>query len=553
MKFTQTIGFRLFLLIASVQMVILFALTYATVTVQRSNLMENVILSAGRISDLIRRSTQYSMLLNRKEDVHEIISSQGGEPGIEGIRIYNKQGVVIFGTVASELNSRVDMDAEACVSCHTTNGLERPAPPTEKLYRIITRANGERVLGLITPIRNLPECADAACHAHPATKTVLGVIDVKMSLAQVDQQLAETEVQLLKLSVAAVLLISLVSGGFIWLFVRRPVKRLMNGMEMVSSGRLDLRMEATSRDELGQLARTFNGMTADLERAQQELTAWSATLEQKVKEKTADLERAHKQMVRVEKMASLGNLASSVAHELNNPLEGILTFAKLVAKRIRKSALSPEEIRRNTDDLDLVAGEAQRCGNIVKNLLVFARQKGMTFQTVKLKTILDRCVMLVNHHAQIHNVELRATCTDNDGIECDPDQIQQVLIALMMNAIEAMSGTSGGQGGGTLTVDVKQSAAGNALVLRVADTGVGMSDEVKSHIFEPFFTTKSEGKGVGLGLAIAYGIIERHHGAIDVDTGPARGTVFTVTLPTHHAEAPGAPGVQSPLEGIRHE
>ena len=157
-------------------------------------------------------------------------------------------------------------------------------------------------------------------------------------------------------------------------------------------------------DELGQLARAFNVMTEELARAREENTAWSQTLEQKVRQKTADLEGAHKQMVRVEKMASLGNLASSVAHELNNPLEGILTFARLLIKRIRKTSLPPEQIKTYCDDLKLVADEALRCGNIVKNLLVFARQGGMAFQTTGSGPLIDRCVLLMNHHAEMHNV-----------------------------------------------------------------------------------------------------------------------------------------------------
>ena len=142
---------------------------------------------------------------------------------------------------------------------------------------------------------------------------------------------------------AAALVVGLISGGFIWLVVRRPVRRLTRGMQMVSSGDLTQHLLSTSQDELGQLAQTFNSMTQELARARSQVNAWSETLEQKVREKTADLERAHRQMVGVEKMASLGNLASSVAHELNNPLEGILTFARLLVKRVQRSTLPAEE------------------------------------------------------------------------------------------------------------------------------------------------------------------------------------------------------------------
>ncbi len=531
MRFAHTLAFRLFLLIASVQTIILLALTYASVRLQESSLMEHVVVGAVRVSDLISRSTRHSMMLNRREDVDSIVTSVGREPGIEGIRIYNKQGEVMFGTLASDLNARVDLNAEACVSCHGPSGLEKPQHAGADLSRIFTKPGGDRVLGLITPIRNEPQCSDAECHAHPASKTILGVLDVKMSLVQVDRRIREARNGFLYLSAVAVLLVGLVSWAFIWFMVQRPVRKLAVGMEMISNGRLGHRVDIPTHDELGQLASTFNEMTGELLRAREQLTGWSNTLEQRVAEKTADLERAHKQMIKVEKMASLGNLASSVAHELNNPLEGILTFAKLLIKRVGKSSLSQEERDKYIEDLRLVAEESQRCGNIVKNLLVFARQKGMALQTVHLGPMLDRCVMLVRHHAEMHNVEIQLSCTEADAFDCDPGQIQQVLLALMINAIEAMSPGPERGPGGTLRVECLSDGPAEPLRIRVSDTGMGMSEDTKAHIFEPFFTTKSEGKGVGLGLAITYGIVERHFGSIEVESQQGRGTTFLVAFP----------------------
>ncbi|MEW6511836.1 MAG: ATP-binding protein [Bacteroidota bacterium] len=548
---TGSLAIRLFLLIASVQTLILLGLTYAVVEVQRSTHMAQITTSATRVSDLIARSTRYSMLLNRKEDVHNIIMSVGGEPGIEGISIYNKQGEIIFGTSPAEIHTKVDIDAEACIRCHK-EGLDRPAREAGAATdRIFTNVAGHRVLGLITPIRNEAQCATPGCHASPEKKTILGVLDVKMSLAQVDRDIEASRQQMLLLSVGAVLLVSLISGAFIWVVVRRPVQRLMAGMEMVSTGHLDSRLSASSSDELGQLALSFNAMTEELSHARAEITAWSRTLEQKVREKTTDLERAHREMVRVEKMASLGNLASSVAHELNNPLEGIVTFARLLIKRTAKSSLPPEETDATIADLSLMADEALRCGTIVKNLLVFARQKGVAFQTVPLGPIIERCALLMNHHARMHNVDLVTSCEDVELVECDPNQIQQMLIALMVNAIEAMGASGDRQEGGTLRLDAGKDPEGRRVRISVSDTGVGMSDETKGHIFEPFFTTKQEGKGVGLGLAVAYGIIQRHHGSIDVESALARGTTFTIYLPLRQPAKPEeGTAVNTSVEGV---
>jgi two-component system NtrC family sensor kinase len=471
------------------------------------------------------------MLLNRKEDVQNIVGSLREEPGIEGVRIYNKQGEIVFATVPEDIGAKVDMTAEACITCHPGSGLDHASPTNEGLSRIFTKATGERVLGLITPVRNEPECSGGECHAHPANKTILGVLDVKMSLSAVDAQLLSSRRQLLGLSALSVVLVGLVAWGFIWVFVRRPVRRLSAGMEMVSSGNLAHRLPEGVNDEIGQLSRSFNRMTEELDRARREITAWSQTLEQKMKEKTSDLEKAHNRILRVEKLASLGHLSSSVAHELNNPLEGILTFAKLIAKRIQRSTLPPEAKQTYADELRLIADEALRSGTIVKNLLVFARQGSMSIQPVLLRTIIDRCVLLVNHHANIQGVTVQASCPDALEVECDAGQVEQLLIALMMNGIEAMAAVAGRPGGGTLGIEAAAGAGGDKVVLTVRDTGQGMTEQIKARIFEPFFTTKSEGKGVGLGLAIVYGIVERHHGSIDVESHPGKGTVFMVTLP----------------------
>jgi len=544
MKLTRTIAFRLFLLIATLQTVILFFLAYGMISVQQSTLTEQLQTGLIRVSDVIARSTRHSMMQNRKEDVDEIIASIGREPGITSIRIYNKSGEVVFGTSEGGTSVTLDRGAEVCRSCHTADSLLRPIVGPSLQTRVLAMPGGGRGLGMITPIRNESACAGEQCHAAPAEKSILGVLDVQVSLDRVDRALADARNRLIALSVIAALAVGLISGAFIWTVVRRPVKRLMVGMEMVADGKLDHRLTPRTQDELGQLARRFNAMTEDLAEARRELTAWSRTLEERVREKTRDLERAHRQMVAVEKMASLGNLASSVAHELNNPLEGILTFARLLTKRIARAGLPPEEMKSTIDDLTLVADEAQRCGDIVKNLLVFARQKGGSFQPVVIGEIIDRCVRLLRHHAEMRSITIRCDVEEPGVVECDPHQIEQVMIVLMMNAIEAMSGPQANRDGGTLVLSA--SATAESMTLRVQDTGTGMSEDILPRIFEPFFTTKSEGKGVGLGLAVAYGIIERHRGSIEVDSEMGRGTTFTVNLPLKQTAPASQPSHATP-------
>jgi two-component system NtrC family sensor kinase len=270
------------------------------------------------------------------------------------------------------------------------------------------------------------------------------------------------------------------------------------------------------------------------------LTEWARTLEARVEQKTQELNGAHDQMMRVEKMASIGKLAAVVAHEINNPLAGILTYAKLLKKWLAKGSLpdgagqgSGSRREEVSSSLDLIESESRRCGEIVKNLLAFARATPLNFEPTDLKRVIDRCTLLVQHRLALGNIQLHLKLDqDIPPVRCDPAQIEQVLLALMMNAIDAMPS------GGNLTLSL-QPAAGKAQVqLQVKDDGVGISRELLPNLFEPFVTTKERGHGVGLGLAISHSIVERHQGRIEVASEPGRGTVFTITLPADTGISP---------------
>ncbi|MDH4069256.1 MAG: ATP-binding protein [Ignavibacteria bacterium] len=548
MCLVRTIAFRLFLLIGAVTTLALTVLTILSIENQRNDLMSHVELDGARFSDLVIRSTRHSMLENRKEEVKNIISAIGGEQGIEGIRIYNKDGEVVFSTTESEIHQKADLSAEACIACHPSESLDEVRPPGEGRYRIFGTHSGERVLGLITPIMNESSCSDAACHAHPADKTILGILDLQMSLVTIDSELQASANRHILFSIGAVALSSLVSGIFIWIVIHRPVHSLITGMKDVGSGRLSRKIFLRQRSEIGELADQFNVMTSELFTAREELTGWSRTLEEKVREKTNELEAIHRQMLHVEKMASLGNLAASVAHELNNPLEGILTFAKLLIKRIRKLSLPAETEQEITSDLSLVADETRRCGTIVKDLLLFARRDHAVSGPVQLREVIDRCISLIGHHARVHNVSISVDCPPEAVIEGSRHEMEQVFIALSVNAIEAMSRIGGNDEGGSLRITAEVSHDSKSVLVHVSDTGIGMTDEVKRHVFEPFFTTKSGGTGVGLGLAIVYGIIRRHRGTISIESTSPSGTSIFIRLPSPQA-CPEDHGTESLTEG----
>jgi two-component system NtrC family sensor kinase len=312
----------------------------------------------------------------------------------------------------------------------------------------------------------------------------------------------------------------LAAAWFIWRVVREPVRRLVEGTQAVAAGHLDMRIKLGSGGELGALAEAFNRMTDDLSRAHERTRRWEEDLEQAVREKTEELSRTQAQMLHMEKMASLGKLSAIVAHELNNPLAGILVYAKLVRRELGNG---PDEVLRY---LDVIARESARCGDIVKNLLLFARQSRAEFAEQNLNAIIQRSMLTVQHLAQQSGVDcVVEPWSGDDHLTADANQLQQALVALLVNAVEAMPK------GGTLTVR----AGGDPGVLRVelTDTGTGIAPDVLAHIFEPFFSTKGDEKGVGLGLAVAYGIVRRHAGQIEVASQVGVGTTFRVVLPRH--------------------
>jgi two-component system NtrC family sensor kinase len=532
MRFTRLLGFKLFLIIAGVMFVGTMIFAMLTLDWHTNQYLRNTIASVARISDVIQRSMHYSMLLNRREDIDHIVRTVGNEPGIEAVRIYNKQGVITFSSNAHEIGTVVNFSDKACSACHTTDGTIASPTPSD-LTRIFER--DYRIIGMITPIRNEASCATADCHAHPASQTVLGVLDVLMPLQDLDQSLAELKYVQYTNALILVLAVTLFSGVFIWLMVNIPVKKLIRGTEEIRRGNLDHRIRLRSNDEIGTLANSFNTMTDDLRKAQHELKSWAHTLEQRVQEKTEELRRAQASMIQIEKMASLGTLAATVAHELNNPLEGVLTYAKLLKRKVLQSAL-PDELKHDFEaELTVIADETARCGTIVKNLLLFSRQMIGEFREVNLVEILSQCFKLINHMLKINNVKFEMDVrAESTSLIADPSQLEQVFLAIAINAVEAMPG------GGTLRVTVDDDRAAGFLQISFSDTGIGISDEDLPRIFEPFFTTKRDGKGTGLGLAVSYGIIERHGGTIHVTSRLHEGTTFTISLPRQPSARSGA-------------
>ncbi len=509
-----------------VAMVVIFGLLgYLNVRLHRLDLEAATLASAERVSDVINHNATYYMLRNDREGLYHAIRTIADEPGMVKVRILDQQGRISYSTDPAEVSHVLDKSAEACYGCHNqSQPLARLNRPDR--FRIYRNGEGHRILGIITPIENQPGCSNAACHAHPADQQVLGVLDTNLSLAKADTQLAVSSARMLYYTAGAMLIVAILSWLFVWRVVAKPIHQLKNGTERLSQGELGYQIEVQSQDEVGDLAHSFNGMSLQLRGANEQIVTWAKTLEDRVDQKTKELNRAHEHVLHVEKMASMGKMAAVVAHEVNNPLSGILTYAKLIRKWVASGQTEHEKRDEAMQCLELIAAESRRCGDLIKNLLSLSRTAPMNVQSVDLHAVINRCLLLVRHQLELGGVELQLSLAkDLPLVHCDPAQIEQVLLALIMNARDAMPR------GGNLWIETRLNSDEAEIEIKVRDDGAGIAPEILPRIFEPFLTTKESGRGVGLGLAISRGIVERHNGRIEVESELGRGTTFTITLP----------------------
>ena len=524
----MSLGVKLYISIFLVMFIGLSVFTAIDITNQRTNLMNLVEQSAVRATDLIKNSIHYSMLINRKADIEEIIKNFGQMDGFEVIRIYDKTGRIIFTTRPDEKVVQVPISSDVCQVCHYSS-IPLKNLEVKQRTRITTLANGVRIFSMIVPIKNEVSCSGASCHLDVSKKAILGVLDVQMRLENVDASLSENQNYTILASASLVLAVLFVTGLLIWILIRKPIYKLSEATKEIASGNLTYKIPTQRHDEIGQLAHSFNIMVQELNKAQYEIKKWSTTLEDKVEQKTKELEQIQGHLIQVEKMASLGKLSATVAHELNNPLAGILTYVRLTQKRLENIDLTPEKVQNIQSDLSIVSEEIVRCGNIVRNLLLFSKNKVEDYSVNNLDTILENCIKLIQHHLELNGIALEQKKSDSPiDLKCDREQIQQAILAILMNAVEAMPN------GGTLTVSVE--SHGENKVITIQDTGDGIPEENIPYIFEPFYTSKTEGNGVGLGLSVAYGIVKRHKGKIDIQTKVGVGTSFIIEIPDRQEE-----------------
>jgi len=506
--------------------VAVFLFTFLVVQANREELLQQAINHSRQLSEVVIKSTRFAMLQNEPSHVDQIIKDVGDQMDIDRVRILSKEGKVIHSTQEDEIGTMVDQEAEACLACHLNEESRRSSPMTGR-PRFFTDEDGRRMLGSTAVIRNEPTCAAAGCHSDAEHEAVLGVLDIVYPLEEINKTLRNNTVTIVSLSLAFLGLAAFLVSFLVQRVVYAPLADLRDGAGRLANGDLENEIPVRSQDELGELAEAFNSMTAALRKSRSELEGWGYTLEQKVEEATRELHKAQAEAARSEKLASVGLLAAGIAHELNNPLTGVLTFSHLVRKQLPDD--SPE-----AEDLDLVIQETKRCAAIIRRLLDFAREKTPERKYADVNQLIRDTTQLIAQAAQVADIEIVTDLADGlPAIWIDEDLIKQVVMNMLVNAQHAISD------GGTITVRTRERAdfvrdngeARPMLEITIRDTGCGISEENLQRIFDPFFTTKGVGQGTGLGLSVSHGTIEAHGGQIEVESKLGEGTEFRIYLP----------------------
>jgi two-component system, NtrC family, sensor kinase len=493
--------------------------------------MKSIIHQNGNnIASLVEGALYKSMLENDRTTLQSTLDVINTMSGIDDVNVYDKDNNLAYSSISSDTANHSDPD---CKSCH--KDITTMFSAKEKSVRIIGigsecsmnhNNNNSRHLLIRSPILNSESCYTSSCHAHNRNEEVLGSLLIKFPLKGLDYALNKSRKDY---SLLASLITVLLVTVLIFLTakkIKKPLNALIAASEAVTNGDKSTRLEIRPNQlsDMRMVSIAFNDMLDNLQKANIELQNWSHQLEYKVQKKSEELGQAQNDMINIERIASLGRLSLSVAHEINNPLSGILVYAKLIHKQLHNQPLDPEKKETMLKHLGFIISEAMRCGDIVKGLLDFSRKDQNDFEPRHLHEILHDTFDLMNHSMKVANVNFLSDFSAKaDLIFCSPNQIKQVCVAILMNALEAIS-----ENGEVLFSTVNPDD--EHIRIDITDNGTGISEEDIPHIFEPFFSTKEKTSGIGLGLAIVHGIVQNHKGKIDVKSGRGKGTTISISL-----------------------
>jgi two-component system NtrC family sensor kinase len=498
---------------------------YILLDAGRKNLTSDAIKYTASYSDLIKKSILYSMLTFQRESIQQTIDRVGSAENIKRVRIFDSKGRAIYSSNHEEIGHMVNRRSPACIGCHSNPDRPSGSLKTENQWVIYTGKEVYRILTFVDPIYNEPSCYTAACHVHLQEQKVLGILETDFSLLSVDENIQRQTIEITIYAIVFMSISSIILYFVLRRFVLKPVSELSNAMEKISGGDLDQTASISSRDEMGQLANTFNAMTADLKTAREKMKDWTTTLEREVEKKARELKTSQGKLIQAEKLASLGRLTADVAHEIRNPLSSIGGFAR----RLSKVACDEKE----KGYADIIRCEVDRLEKILRDVLAFSREVRVHLQKHDIESVVKDILLVFEDMCKEQNIDVEMKIDKNiPPILIDIEQVRRAIDNLIINAIDSMPRS------GTLTITAGMEDVQNVsyVFLRVSDTGQGIPEEKLPLIFEPFFSTKEIGHGTGLGLSITRKIIEEHGGFIGAESVVAKGSTFSLYFPYQSEE-----------------
>jgi len=517
------------IIILSVILFVSFGIIFRSVN---EEYMKSIIRQRGTNAALLVRSALYhSMLENNRSALQNTLDIINKMSGIDEVNLYDSKENLAYSSFSANSAGHSNPN---CIACHSS--IKSMLPEKDDYSKVIpvnsecemnTNDNSHRHLLINSPIVNERSCFTSSCHAHPETEKVLGSLVIKIPLVDLDATLAKSSNDFYVLATLSTILLLGVLIFFTGKNIKNPLNALIKASDAVSKGDRNTRLEIKPNqlDDMRMVSVAFNDMLDKLQDANNELQNWSQQLEYKVRIKSEELGQAQNELINIERIASLGKLSLSVAHEINNPLSGILIYTKLLQKQLINQDLEPGKKESVLKHLKMIENETKRCGDIVKGLLDFSRKDQNNFEDKHLHEVLHETADLMHHSFMISRI---AFFTDfsavNDMVYCSPNQIKQACIAVLVNASEAVS-----ENGEIVFKTINPDE--DHIIIEITDNGSGIAADDIPHIFEPFFSTKHNTRGTGLGLSIVHGIVQSHDGKTEVRSDVGKGTTISIILP----------------------
>lgn len=530
-KFRSSIYSRVVYIISLASVILFVSFGVIFRSVYEQNLNTVIRQNGNNVGSIVEGSLYHSMLENNKSTLQSTLDIINTMSGIDEVNMYNDKDSLVYSSFSSDTTTHSNPD---CISCH--ENIQTMFPRKEKSYRIINvksecsmnqNDNSHRHLLIRSPILNENACYTSACHAHTQNDEVLGSLIIKMPLYDLDNAVKKSSTRFYLLATIITLLLVFMLILFTRKKIKNPLNDILKASIAVANGNKNTRLDIKPNqlDDMRMVSLAFNNMLDNLQSATEELQNWSQQLEYKVQKKSEELGAAQNELIHIERIASLGKLSSSVAHEINNPLSGILIYTKLIYKQLSNPDLYASKRDSILKHLKLIENETKRCGEIVKGLLDFSRKEPEDFESKHLHKILQETYELMTHPIKIANIKFLTDFTaKSDLIFCSPNQIKQACMAIIVNASEAVLDN------GEIVISTKNPDI-DSIKIEISDNGIGIPEDDIPHIFEPFFSTKRDTSGIGLGLAIVHGIVKSHNGKIEVKSELGKGAAISITLP----------------------